>query len=88
MGKIKGTLAPGDAFKWEMLKLMKMMMSENQLSQSQVHVSVFRGLRVKHLKASLNRRPIAYTWGEVLTQHHSRNTETDDQHNTCDGSSD
>jgi hypothetical protein len=38
-----------------------MMMSENQSSQSQVHVTAFRGLRVKRKKASLNRRPTAHT---------------------------
>jgi hypothetical protein len=37
------TLAPGDAWRWEMLKLMKMMMGENQSSQSLVHVTAFWG---------------------------------------------
>jgi hypothetical protein len=37
------TLAPVDVCRWEKLKLMKMMMSENQWSQSQVHVTAFRG---------------------------------------------
>jgi hypothetical protein len=36
------TLAPGDVYRWEKLKSMKMMMSENQSSQSQVHVTAFR----------------------------------------------
>jgi hypothetical protein len=37
------TLAPGDVCRWEKLKSMKMMMSDNQLSQSQFHVTVLRG---------------------------------------------
>jgi hypothetical protein len=37
------TLAPGDVCIWEMLKTMTMMMSENQSSQSQVHVTAFQG---------------------------------------------
>ncbi len=37
------TSDPGDACRWEMLKTMMMMMSENQTSQSQVHVTVFLG---------------------------------------------
>jgi hypothetical protein len=37
------TLALGDACRWEMLKTMMMMMSENQLSQSQVHGTAFLG---------------------------------------------
>jgi hypothetical protein len=54
------------------MKSVKMMMSEHQSSQLQVHV---RGiLRV----TSLNRQSSAYTWaGLVLTQHQSRDTETD-----------
>jgi hypothetical protein len=36
-------LTAGDACRWEMLKSMRMMMCENQLSQSQVHVTAFRG---------------------------------------------
>jgi hypothetical protein len=70
--------------------MMIMIMSENQLSQSQVHVTAFQGTEVKCQEASLNRRPIAYTagGGSVLTQHQSRDTETGyGQHNTHDGSS-
>jgi hypothetical protein len=37
------TLASCDVCRWEMLKTMMMMMSENQLSQSQVHVTAFWG---------------------------------------------
>jgi hypothetical protein len=37
------TLVPGDASRWEMLKSMKMMMGKKQSSQSQVHVTAFRG---------------------------------------------
>jgi hypothetical protein len=53
-----------------MLKTVMTMMSENQSSQSQVHVTEFGVLRVKQQKASFNRRSIAYTVGEgcsVLT---------------------
>jgi hypothetical protein len=39
--------SPGDACRWEMLKSMKMMMGENQSSQSQVHMQRFGVLRVK-----------------------------------------
>jgi hypothetical protein len=42
---------------------MKMMMSENQSSKSQLHVTAFRVLRVKRQKASLNRQPSAYNCG-------------------------
>jgi hypothetical protein len=40
-----------------------MMMSENQLSQSQAHLKVFGVLRFKRQKAGLNRQPGAYTCG-------------------------
>jgi hypothetical protein len=45
MGKKKELLtpAPGDVCRWEMLKSMKMMMGENQLNQSLVHVTAFQG---------------------------------------------
>ncbi len=36
-------LAPGDVCRWEKLKSMKMMASENQSSRSQVHVTPFWG---------------------------------------------
>jgi hypothetical protein len=45
------------------MKAMTIMMGENQSCQSQVHVTVFRGLRVKRKKVGLNRRPIANTAG-------------------------
>jgi hypothetical protein len=35
------SLALGDAGRWKMLKTMTMMMSDNQYSQSQVHVTAF-----------------------------------------------
>jgi hypothetical protein len=38
------TLAAGDVCRWEKLKSIKMMMNENQLSQSQVYVTAFRGI--------------------------------------------
>ncbi len=50
----------------------------------------FGVLRVKHQKTRLNRSPIAYTVGgegSVLTQHQSRDMETDGQCNTHKGSS-
>jgi hypothetical protein len=40
------------------MKSVKMMMSENQLSQSQVQVAAFQVLRVKHQKASLIDDPV------------------------------
>jgi hypothetical protein len=43
LGKRSLALALGDACIWEMLKSMKMMMGENQSSQSQVQVTVFWG---------------------------------------------
>jgi hypothetical protein len=48
------TLTPSNHCRWEKLKLMMMVMSENQSSQSQVHVTAFWVLRVKCQKASLN----------------------------------
>ncbi len=55
---------------------------------SWVHVTLFRGTGVKHQKASLNRRPSAYTLGG-LSSHPSpvTDTETDSQCKTRDGSS-
>ncbi len=65
--------------------LIPVMMSENQSSQSQVHVTAFwgtEGLSAK--KATLNRQPSAYKCrgGWVLTQHQSRDMETDGQSKT------
>jgi hypothetical protein len=53
-----------------------MMTSENQSTQSQVHVTAFLGTEVKRQKGSLNRQSSAYTCegGSVLTQHQSCDT--------------
>jgi hypothetical protein len=42
---------------------MTVMMSENQSCRSQVHVTVFQSLRVKHQKVGLNRRLKVHTAG-------------------------
>jgi hypothetical protein len=56
---------------------MTMMMTENQSSQSQIHVTAFWGTEDLALKASLNRLPGASMYGggggSVLTQHQSHN---------------
>jgi hypothetical protein len=69
---------------------MTMIMTKNQSSKSQVHVTAFQGTEVKRPKVGLNRRPIAYTAGGegglVLIQHlYSRGKETDVQQDTCKG---
>jgi hypothetical protein len=45
------------------MMLVKMMMSENHLSQSKVHVTEFWGTEGKRQKVSLNKRPSVYTCG-------------------------
>jgi hypothetical protein len=70
--------------------MMTMMMSENQFSQSQVHVTTFRGTEGKRQKVSLNRRPIFLFCGREGARFSpntwSRNMETNGQQDTCKGS--
>jgi hypothetical protein len=56
------------------MNLMTVMMKENQLCRSQVHVTVFRGLRVRHQKVGLNRHSMPILqWGWGAGTHQTPN---------------
>jgi hypothetical protein len=81
------TLAPGDACRWEKLKLMKIWWVRTSRANHKSMWQHFGVLKVRRQKASA--RPSAYTCrgGLVPIQHQSCDMETDGQCTTRDGSS-
>jgi hypothetical protein len=71
------------------MKSMIVMMSENQLCRSQVHVTAFRVLKVKRQKVGLNKQLKAHTAGGAWFSPNaeSLDREMDNQHNNHEGSS-